>query len=163
MAQSQQFVHRATIRATVVETFDDFLAAMDDQLNWLAEEGRKRGINLTKGLADFENLEALFDDLATGASKSDVAGLTVVFGRHLGEVMLACHGGAWHLPLDDPKSVNFNTPVIIGHSQVQGLEFAPLSVMRAYALRRRPGTLRRAFEAQTVPGPLDLSDLIESG
>jgi hypothetical protein len=33
--------------------------------------------------------------------------------------------------------------------------------MRAFALRRKPGTLRRAVDAEIHIKPLDLSDLIE--
>jgi hypothetical protein len=82
-------------------------------------------------------------------------------GRHLGE--LVCHrfGGRWMLYLDDPKNVDFNQPVIIGHSPVAGLHFAPLRTMRAYALRRRRGLLRTALMADVQPQILDLSPLIE--
>lgn len=57
--------------------------------------------------------------------------------------------------------MNFNSPVIVGHFQVPGLEFAPISVMRAFAIWREPGTLRRAIEAQVASLLLDLSDLVE--
>jgi hypothetical protein len=52
--------------------------------------------------------------------------------------------------------------VIKGHSKIEGLEFAPIGVMRAYSLRKKEGTLRRAVEAQIDPKPLDLSGLVEN-
>lgn len=52
-------------------------------------------------------------------------------------------------------------PVIVSHSAIPGLEFAPILVMRSYAIYRKEGTLRRAVEAQTHPRPLDLGELAE--
>lgn len=143
------------------DKFEAFLMAMDDQLEALADEAATRGIQLDSSLADLERLEQLFDLMSQGLDKDATAGLVVTFARHLGEVVRLRFGGTWHLPLDDEKNVNFNTPVIVGHTPIAGLQFAPLSVMRAYALRRKPGTLRRAAEADVHIKPLDLSGLIE--
>lgn len=86
----------------------------------------------------------------------------MTFGRYLGEVMRLNHHGRWHLPLDDPKNVYFNQPVIVGHRSA-GVVFAPISVMRAYAVRRKVGTVSTAFRnhADPNPNPLNLSDLAE--
>ena len=141
--------------------FDEFLSLIDEQIDWLESEAAKHNIPLSLKAECCESLEKLFDVLSQGKEKAEVAGLSVAFARYLGEHVRQTHHGEWTLSLDDPKNVNFNTPVIIGHSEVPGLEFAPLAVMRAYALRRRAGTLARALDAQVNPKPLDLSDLVE--
>ncbi|VWC18515.1 hypothetical protein BLA13014_05590 [Burkholderia aenigmatica] len=148
-------------RNAAEEKFDDFLMVMDEQLDWLSDEAKRRGIELKVGLDDLPNLEKLFDLLSDGKEKDYVSGLVVTFARYLGEIVRECYGGKWALPLDDEKNINFNSPVIVGHTSIEGLEFAPLSVMRAYALRRKPGTLQRAVSAQVNPKPVDLSGLAE--
>lgn len=119
------------------EKFDDFLMAMDEQLDWLGDEAAKYGIKLDFSLGDFERLEQLFDLMSEGLDKIAVSSLVVIFARHLGELVRLNYGGKWVLPLNDEKNVNFNTPVIVGHTSIEGLEFAPITVMRAYALRRK--------------------------
>ncbi|WP_367189802.1 hypothetical protein [Burkholderia sp. Ed8] len=148
-------------RKSAEEEFDNFLMNMDDQLDWLSEKAEEHGIELSVQLDDLPKLEKLFDLLSSGQNKDYVLGLVVTFARYLGEIVRENYGGKWTLPLDDDKNVNFNTPVIVGHTPIEGLEFAPLSVMRAYALRRKPGTLQRAVEAQVDPKPVDLSGLAE--
>lgn len=137
--------------------FDDFLIAMDDQVEWLAEEAEKHNIKLTYSPNTPELLETLFNLLSAGMDEDDTASLIVIFGRYLGEFVRLNYGGQWTLPLDDQKNVNFNTPIITGHSRVEGLEFAPIRVMRAYSLRRNDGTIRRAIENHINPQILDLS------
>jgi hypothetical protein len=143
------------------EKFDDFLMIMDDQLDWLTEEAERYGFTLKLTPDDFAKLEKLFDLMSEGQNKDFISRLVITFARHLGEIVRVNYGGKWELPLDDEKNVNFNTPVIVGHTPIQGLEFAPLSVMRAYSLRRKRGTLQQAVEAHVTPSPLDISDLIE--
>ena len=70
-------------------------------------------------------------------------------------------GGKWHIPLDNPKNINFNTPVIIGHTKIDGLEFPALSVMHAYSLRKRPGFLRKAVMSQVEPRSVKIDHLEE--
>ncbi|KAG8151673.1 hypothetical protein [Burkholderia catarinensis] len=148
-------------RKAAEEAFDDFVMIMDDQLDWLSDEAKGHGIKLAVELDDLPKLEKLFNLLSSGKDKDYVSGLVVTFARFLGEVVRESYGGKWVLPLDDEKNINFNTPVIVGHTPIEGLEFAPLSVMRAYALRKRPGTLQRAVDAQVNPKPVDLSGLAE--
>ncbi|CAB5279037.1 hypothetical protein IST455A_00141 [Burkholderia multivorans] len=148
-------------RKSAEEEFDNFLMNMDDQLDWLSRKAEEHGIELDVGLDDLSKLEKLFDLLSDGKDKDYVSRLVVTFARFLGEIVRENYGGKWTLPLDDEKNINFNTPVIVGHVPIDGLEFAPLSVMRAYALRRKQGTLRRAVDAQVNPKPVDLSGLEE--
>lgn len=145
-----------------LEDFDNFLMVMDDQLEALQEEARRRHLILDFSLDDLERLEKLFDLMNDGVNNDTRSSLIVSFGRHLGEVVRENYGGRWVVPLDDEKNINFNKPVIIGHTKIEGLEFAPLTVMRAYSLRKKPGTLRRAVEADVNPQTLDLSELIEN-
>lgn len=139
--------------------FDNFLMVMDEQLDWLRDEAGKRGIELDGSIEDASRIENLFDQMTEGRDKDYVSGLTVTFARWLGEIVRGQYGASWTLPLNDKKSVHFNTPVLVGHSPVDGVEFAPTLVMRAYALRRSRGTLRRAIESQIDPKALDLSKL----
>jgi hypothetical protein len=141
--------------------FDDFLMLMDDQLDWLSNEAKKQGFRLDNRLDDLKKLENLFDLMSYGKDKDHISKLVVTFSRYLGELVRVNYGGKWTLPLDDEKNVNFNTPVIIEHTSINGLEFAPISVMRSYALRRKPGTLQRAVNAQVNPKPIDLSGSAE--
>jgi hypothetical protein len=152
----------ATCKEQALEDFDNFLMVMDDQLEALHDEATKRRLILDLSLDDLERLEKLFDLMADGVDNDTRSSLIVSFGRHLGEVVRQNYGGRWSVPLDDEKNVNFNKPVIIGHTKIEGLEFAPLTVMRAYLLRKKPGTLRRAVEADVNPQVLDLSELIEN-
>ncbi|MBN3723264.1 hypothetical protein [Burkholderia sp. Ac-20379] len=148
-------------RKAAEDGFDDFLMNMDDQLDWLSEKANEHGLELDVQLDDLPKLEKLFDILSAGKDKDYVLSLVVTFARFLGEIVRVHCDGKWALPLDDEKNVNFNTPVIVDHTPIEGLEFAPLSVMRAYALRRKSGTLQRAVDAQLNPKPLDLSGLAE--
>lgn len=99
--------------------------------------------------------------MADGADKDQTNKLIVFFARYLEEIVRVNYGGPCHLPLDDPKNINFNTPVIIGYTRIDGLEFAPMTAMRAFALKRRPGMLWTAIQADIDPKALDLSDLVE--
>lgn len=149
-------------REQALDDFDNFLMVMDDQLEALQEEATRRRLILDFSLDDLERLEKLFDLMTDGVDNDTRSSLIVSFGRHLGEVVRENYGGRWVVPLDDEKNINFNKPVIIGHTKIEGLEFAPLTVMRAYSLRKKPGTLRRAVEADVNPQTLDLSELIEN-
>ncbi len=144
-----------------MDKFQNFLMVMDDQLEALSEEASNRDLQLDFSKADLECLEKLFDLMSADLNKDAQLDLVVSFARHLGELVCRNYGGRWILSLADKKNVSFNTPVVIEFSKIEGLEFAPLSVMSAYALRRRPGTLKRAVDAATNPKPLDLRDLIE--
>jgi hypothetical protein len=134
---------------------------MDDQLEALERDAERFGISLDYSMASLASLETLFDKMAVGLGKEEMDRLIVYFSRYLGEVVCRTYNGKWVLSLDDPRNVYFNTPVIVGHSSVPGLDFSPLGVMRAYSLRRQRGVLYRAIDADVNPSPLDLSDLLE--
>ena len=139
------------------EVFDDFLIATDDQIEWLIEEAKKYKIALTNSPNTPELLEKSFDLISEELNEEDIEKLIVIFGRYLGEFIRLNYDGKWTLPLKDKKNVNFNTPVITGHSPIEGLEFAPIRVICAYALRRYKGTIRRAIDNHIHPQILDLS------
>jgi hypothetical protein len=158
----------AVNRDEALQRFDSFLMLMGEQLRALEGDAARLGLPLAPGPDTPEQLEALFDALAYGLSReADTeawGSLLVYIARYLGEWVRQSFGGRWVLPLDDARNVNFNTPVIVGHSPVPGLDLAPLSLVRAYGLRRRRGTLRGGVLAQVRPDPpLDLSDLAEGG
>lgn len=142
------------------DAFEQFLIVMDDQLESLEEDAKKFGISIDLSVSSINKLEKLFELMAESADENAIDSLIVYFGRYLGEIVNYNYNGRWDLPLDDPNNVNYNTPVITGHSQ-KGLEFAPLSVMRSFALRRVKNTLQRAIDADMEIRPLDLSNLIE--
>jgi hypothetical protein len=144
-----------------LEKFDDFIFEMDDQLDALRELARVHGIALDMSAEDFERLEQLFDLMADGVDSERRKDLVVSFARYLGELVCGLFGGKWILALSDEKSVYYNQPVIVGHGVTPDLEFSPTMTMRAYSLKKRPGTLRRAVMAHVHPEPLDLSHLAE--
>lgn len=148
-------------RRKAEENFDNFLMIMDEQLENLKDTAEKHKVALDFSLIDLENLEDLFDLVTEDLTKDEISKTIVFFARYLGELMIVKNGGKWTLPLDNEKNINFNTPIITGHSKIEGLEFAPISTMRAYALRRKKGTLRRSYEANVNPVPVDIDHLIE--
>ncbi|KQV81905.1 hypothetical protein ASD15_31405 [Massilia sp. Root351] len=147
--------------AVELEKFDHFLMIMDDQLEALEDKAEHYGINLTRDPNSFEKLEALFDKMTESVDKETKIDLIITFGRYLGEIVRESFGGKWHLPLDDPKNINFNSPVIIGHAKVAAVQFAPISVMHAYSLRKRAGLLRGAVMSQVKPQPLEIDHMEE--
>lgn len=52
--------------------YDAFLMDMDEQLEWLKDEAAKHAITLDGTPADFENLERLFDLMASSRDKEFV-------------------------------------------------------------------------------------------
>lgn len=124
-----------------LQRFDHFLMLMDEQLQALEADAARLGLPLTCGPETPEQLEALFDalaqDLSREADPEAWGSLLVYIGRYPGEWVRQRFGGRWVLPLDDVRNVNFNSSVIVGHSPVCGLDLAPISLVRAYGLRRR--------------------------
>lgn len=147
--------------ADELEKFNRFIFIMDDQLEALEEIAESHGIDLTLDLESLEKLEQLFDAMTLNSSKEEKNELSITFGRYLGEIVIKTFGGKWHLPLENPKNINFNTPVIIGHTKINGLEFPALDVMHAYSLRKKSGMLRRAVMSQTAPKAPDIDHLEE--
>lgn len=143
------------------ETFEQFLIIMDDQIEWLIEQAQLRGVDLDGSLESLDRLEALYTTMAEPLSQDEQDALRVVFARYLGDVVQKHHGGKWTLPLDDPKDISFNMPVILGHSSCPWLEFNPIHTMRAYSLRPRPGMIRSIVAHSVDPQILDLSNLVE--
>lgn len=144
-----------------IEKFDDFLMIFDEQTDVLEADAASRGIDLDFSIDSLAKLEKLFPLMADGADKETTSQLIVYFARYLGEIVRTNYGGKWVLSLDNPKNVNFNTPVILGHAPMEDLEFSPIGMMRAFALKRQPGMLWRTIDADINPNPLDLSDLVE--
>lgn len=144
-----------------LKVFDDFLLLMDDQIDALKSEALRQGSVLDFSLPSLDALETIFLTKTIAMSKEQVSKAIVYFARYLGETVIFNHGGRWVLSLSDEKNVNFNLPVIVGHSKVPGLEFSPVLGMRALSLRKRSGLLRQAVAAQVNPTPVDISNLIE--
>jgi len=143
------------------EAFDQFLMLMDGQIEWLVAQARIHGISLDGSPESLDRLERLHDLMAVTRSEDERDSLRVVLARYLGETVRLIHGGKWVLPLDDPREVNFNRPVIVGHSRYPLCEFSPIHAIRAYSLRRRPGLIRSIVANSVNPQILDLSDLAE--
>lgn len=143
------------------EAFDQFLMLMDGQIEWLVAQARMHGIDLDGSLPSLDRLEHLHDAMGATLSEDEHDALRVVFARYLGETVRTEFGGKWTLPLDDPKDIHFNRPVIVGHSRYPLCEFSPIHAIRAYSLRRRPGLIRSIVASSVNPQILDLSDLVE--
>jgi hypothetical protein len=142
-----------------LERFDDFIIEMEDQLDALHELAVVYGMALDMSAEDFERLERLFDLVADVVDSERRKDLVVSFARYLGELVCSLFGGKWILALSDETSAYYNQPVIVGHGVTPDVEFSPIMTMRAYSLKKRPGTIRRAVMAHIRPEPLDLSHL----
>lgn len=142
-------------------TFAGFLQEMDDRLQRLELLAGARGLELDyseASLGDFETLlEALLDEAQAG--DGDTTSVVVSGARYLGELLRQTYGGEWHLPLDDPKNIHHNTPVIVGHN-ASGTEFAPISLCRVFARRRQRGVFAGAIRSQIAPQKPDLGPLL---
>lgn len=145
------------------EAFEQFLMLMDGQIEWLVAQAQTHGIELDGSPESLDRLERLHDLMAATLSEDERDSLRVVFARYLGETVRLAHGGKWALPLDDPKDIHFNRPVIIGHSRYPLCEFSPIHAIHAYSLRRRPGLIRSIVASNVDPQILNLSDLAEEG
>ncbi|HFJ9663952.1 TPA: hypothetical protein ACGW04_004333, partial [Stenotrophomonas maltophilia] len=108
------------------EAFERFLMLMDGQIEWLVAQAQMHGIELDSSPESLDRLEHLHDLMAATLSEDERDSLRVVFARYLGETVRLVHGGKWTLPLDDPKDINFNRPVIVGHSRYPMCEFSPI-------------------------------------
>lgn len=95
-------------------------------------------------------------------NEGDKKGLIVLFARYLGEIVRTSYGGKWHLSIEDEKNIYFNTPVIVGHSEIKGLEFSPIFTMRSYSLKKKKGTLLRAIMAHVFPKSPNIDHLMEN-
>jgi hypothetical protein len=143
------------------ETFEKFLFDMDERIEGLRAAAAARDFDLDLSLESLSALEAFVQEtLSLTPPPIDQESLIVAAGRYLGEVVRERFGGKWDLPLSDRKNINFNQPVVVGHAP-DGVEMAPLSVMRAFVKKKQPGLLARAVAGQVSPKNLDLSELIQ--
>lgn len=147
--------------AVELEKFDHFIFIMEDQLEVLEEKAESFGYVLARDMRSLEKLEEFFNELTANSSTEEKNELSIIFGRYLGEIVRKSFGGKWHLPLEDKRNINFNNPVIIGHTDIDGLEFPALGVMHAFSLRKKPGLLRRAVMSQVEPKAVDIDHLAE--
>jgi hypothetical protein len=136
--------------------FEHFMSIMEEQLNWLISMAESHGYVFAYSPKEFEDIECLFDEMKDRISDNEINRLSVVFGRYLGEIVRRNYGGEW-LMVTDKNDGYFNQPVIVGHTRIDGIEFAPIFLMRAYAKKRERGMLRIAVDADINPVPLDLS------
>ena len=139
--------------------FDDFLFIMDEQIESLENDASERGQFINASMESLDQLEELFIIMSSENDSEMLAGQIVYFARYLGEIVIREFGGKWDLPLADINNINYNAPVVVGHSPVAGLEFSPIGVVRSFSLRHKRGLFRSAILAQTNPNPIDLSDL----
>ncbi|SMC20167.1 hypothetical protein SAMN02745857_00843 [Andreprevotia lacus DSM 23236] len=121
--------------AAALATFDDFLCIMDDQLEALEDEAEVLGITLTRSMDGLPQLEQLALQLLAQHGREAIGALSVYLGRYLGEITCICHGGRWVLPLDDPRDIHFNQPVINGLCPVPDVHLAPINLVRAFLPR----------------------------
>ena len=79
---------------------------------------------------------------------------------YLGEIVRQNFDGEWEFSMNKENSANWGSYVIVGHCPVDGVEFEPLGLFRAFTRRGYPsGMLRRAVMADVKPQRIDLSDL----
>lgn len=143
------------------EKFDNFLFLMDEQLDAVESEAQERGIPLAVDMDSLENLEKLFFQVTEDCSVEEKQGWIVTFARYVGEIVRETFDGNWHLSLEDPKNIYFNTPVIVNHAQIENLQFSPIFAMRALSLRKKSGLLRQIIMADIKPRELNIDHLEE--
>lgn len=152
----------AVSRIKAEEVFQQFLFEMDDRLEWLYNVASGYGIPLNETYRDVSLLETLYDTLiVTELFQGDREGLVILLARQLGEVLRRNYGAKWALCLNDERNPYYNTPVLFDLGPHKDLEFSPIFTVRAYAVRRKQGTILRAVEAQVNPTPLSLDHLLE--
>lgn len=143
------------------DDFDKFLILMDDQLDTVEVEANKRGFSINLTMESLENLEKTFLSVVADCTDDEKDGWIVTFARYVGEIVRICFNGKWHLSSDDPTNIYYNTPVIINHTTIDGLEFSPIFAVRALSIRKRLGLLRQIIMADVAPVPLDIDYLRE--
>lgn len=143
------------------DNFEKFLILMDDQLEAVENEANKRGLPVDLAMDSLENLEKTFLSVINDCTEEEKDGWIVTFARYIGEIVRICFNGQWHLSSDDPKNIYYNTPVIVNHTQVEGLEFSPIFAIRALSIRKRIGILRQIIMADVAPVPLNIEYLRE--
>ena len=143
------------------EKFDNFLFIMDDQLEAVESEAEKRDIPIAVDMGSLENLERLFFQVTENCSEDEKQGWIVTFARYVGEIVRETFNGKWHLSLEDPKNIYFNTPVIINHTKIENLQFSPIFAVRALSLRKKSGLLRKIVMADIKPRELNIDHLEE--
>jgi hypothetical protein len=112
-------------------------------------------------MGSLENLERLFFQVTENCSEDEKQGWIVTFARYVGEIVRETFNGKWHLSLEDPKNIYFNTPVIINHTKIENLQFSPIFAVRALSLRKKSGLLRKIVMADIKPRELNIDHLEE--
>lgn len=143
------------------EKFDDFLLIMDDPIEMIEAEAKKKNICLVLDMKSLENPEELFFQVIGSCDDDGKLGWMVSFARYLGEIVITSFHGNWQLSLDDPKDIYFNTPVIVNHATFDNLQFSPIFAIRALSLRRKNGLLRQIIMADITPRELNIDHLEE--
>ena len=141
--------------------FEKFLSLMDDQLEAVENEANKRGLPIDLAMDSLENLEKTFLSVINDCTEEEKDGWIITFARYIGEIVRICFSGQWHLSSDDPKNIYYNTPVIVNHTKIAGLEFSPIFAIRALSIRKRKGLLRQIIMADVAPTPLNIDYLRE--
>lgn len=143
------------------DNFEHFLILMDDQLEAVENESNKRGFSIDLTMNSLENIEKVFLSIIEDYTEEETDGWIAAFARYIGEIVRIRFDGQWHLSSDSPKDVYYNTPVIVNHTEIEGLEFSPIFAIRALSIRKRIGLLHQIIMTDIEPVPLEIEHLRE--
>jgi hypothetical protein len=145
------------------EKFQLFLFELEDRQEAFTEMAAAEGYVLDYCLGSLTELERYLTALTwSWDDKSDEAvGRRLDCWTYLGEVMRRNYGGDWQLSWNDDNSANRGHFFITGHRPIDGVEFTPLRLVKAFIQRGKPGALTRAVQVQAVSTQIDLRDLRE--
>ncbi|WP_052732198.1 hypothetical protein [Hymenobacter terrenus] len=146
------------------ERLGQFILYMKDAFFPFLRHANTQGYQLNEAhtLDSLEDLERYIREKKISLDGASDAALLVRYNcwYYLGEVMRRNFGGSWEFSMDQENDGNWGEYVIVGHSPVQGLEFVPERLFRAFILRGyKPGMFRKGIFNQVKPEPVDLSEL----
>ena len=146
------------------EKLGHFILYMSDAEAKFISTAQQQGYRLNEehSLDSLEELERYaaetkinFEDTSDGAVLEQVNAW-----YYLGEIVRQNFGGDWEFSMNKENTANWGSYVIVGHCPVDGVEFEPLGLFRAFTRRGYPsGMFRRAVMADVKPQRIDLSDL----
>jgi hypothetical protein len=143
-------------KAAALEKFEEYLFHMDDVLEAFEEQAAQHGFELDYSLDSLDLVEQFAHKLEAkpGSKFADHA------AQYLGSVLVEGFGGHWELSLDaKDNSLYYGLPVIVGHTDVDGLQFCPQHIMGLYLARPAKSQLKNAVLADVGDDDFDLDDL----
>lgn len=136
-----------------LEKFELWLFEMDDRLEPLSEYAEKQGYPLDYSLDSLE----VFEEFVESEKINFDHDLFITCARYLGEVVVKNFNGKWSLDIEDPDSLYFKKPVVIGYSS-HGALFSPVNILKNYTREYKKGLLLKAILSDIEPDTFNLDE-----